>query len=134
MILEFAAAIVLIAHGIGHIIGILGPWFGVYEGTNDRPWILPGKRPLNSLIGQVWGIIWLAAMLFFIGSGIGVLMDETWWRTSAIIGSVISIVAIVPWWNTVLPGAKAGVALDVAILLVLLLPGGDRVTDFFGVP
>jgi hypothetical protein len=61
-------------------------------------------------------------------------MDGIWWRTLAIIGSAVSIAAIVPWWNTVLPGAKAGVALDFAILLVILLPLGEGVTDFFEVP
>lgn len=124
----------LIAHGIGHAIGFLGPWFGLYQGTNDKPWILPGEQPLSSRAGRAWGVIWLAAMLLFIGSGIGVFMDGIWWRTLAIIGSAVSIAAIVPWWNTVLPGAKAGVALDVAILLVILLPLGEGVTDFFEVP
>lgn len=134
MLLTVVAALVLIGHGIGHTIGFLGPWFGVYQGTTSKPWILPGARPLNSTAGREWGIVWLCAMILFIGSGIGVFLDETWWIPLAIVGSVVSIVAIVPWWNTVLPGAKAGVALDVAILLVLLLPWGEGITDFFEVP
>lgn len=134
MILMVLAAIVLIAHGIGHTIGFLGPWFGAYQGTTDKPWILPGDQVLNSATGRVWGVIWLGAMILFIGSGIGVFMDDMWWRILAVIGSVVSIVAVVPWWNSVLPGAKAGVALDVAILLVLLLPWGEQVTGFFEVP
>jgi len=31
-------------------------------------------------------------------------------------------------------GAKAGVLLDLAIILVLLLPWGEKITDFFEVP
>lgn len=73
-------------------------------------------------------------MMVFIGSGIGAPMNEDWLRTLAINGSVISIVAIVPWWNTVVVGAKAGVALDIATVLVLLLTWGERITDSFEVP
>jgi len=61
-------------------------------------------------------------------------MNKEWWRQWAIIGSIVSIVAIVPWWNSVVVGAKAGVALDVAIILVLSLPWGEKITDFFDVP
>ena len=134
LVLQFLAAIVLIAHGIGHSIGFLGPWFGVYAGTTEKPWILPGARPFNGTAGKTWGALWLGALMLFVVSGVGVFMDETWWRTPAIVGSLVSIVATVPWWNTVLPGAKAGVALDVAILLVLLLPFGEDVTEFFEAP
>ncbi|MGQ9587477.1 MAG: hypothetical protein ACUVT7_03735 [Thermoplasmata archaeon] len=69
----------------------------------------------------------------FIGSGIGVLMNENWWRTLAIISSAISIVAIVPWWDTVV-GAKAGVAMDFAIILVLLLSRGEEIAGLLRGP
>ncbi len=61
-------------------------------------------------------------------------MDERWWRMLALTGSVVSIVAIAPWWNTIMVGAKMGVAFDAAIILVLLLPWGEKFADFFEVP
>lgn len=89
---------------------------------------------MDSAVGKLWGVVWLAAMILFMISSAGVLLDKWWWRQWAVVGSVVSIVAIVPWWNSVVAGAKAGVALDVAIILVLLLPWGEKITDFFEVP
>lgn len=36
--------------------------------------------------------------------------------------AVISLVAIVPWWNTVPPGAKVGAAFDILLIVALALP------------
>jgi len=133
-VLQYLAALVLLGHGLGHLVGILPSWASMDVGGEDRPWILPGGHMIDSSVGKIWGIIWLAAMALFIVSSAGVFMNKEWWRQWAIIGSVASIVAIVPWWNSVVVGAKAGAALDVAIILVLLLPWGEKITDFFEVP
>jgi hypothetical protein len=37
-------------------------------------------------------------------------------------GSILSLVAIVPWLNTVVPGAKTGAALDALTLIALVAP------------
>jgi hypothetical protein len=66
-------------------------------------------------------------------SSVGVTTGEVWWRDWAIIGSIISIAAILPWWNSVLVGVKGGLLLDIAILIVLLADLND-VIDFFELP
>jgi len=133
--LEYLAALVLLGHGVGHLVGVLPAWASIgMGGVKDRPWILPGGHLMDSAVGKLWGVVWLAAMILFMISSAGVLLDKWWWRQWAVVGSVVSIVAIVPWWNSVVAGAKAGVALDVAIILVLLLPWGEKITDFFEVP
>jgi hypothetical protein len=43
--------------------------------------------------------------------------------------SVISLVVIVPWWNTVPPGAKFGAFFDVAVIIVLLLPLKGKILE-----
>ena len=133
-VLQYLAALMLLGHGLGHLVGVLPAWTSINPGGEDKPWILPGGHMMNSTVGKIWGVFWIAAMVLFVISSAGVFMDRHWWRQWAIIGSVVSIVAIVPWWNTVVVGAKAGVALDVAILLVLLLPWGEKIADFFEVP
>lgn len=134
MVLQYLAALVLVAHGLGHSVYILASWMSVDSGFSDKPWILPGDYMLDSTVGTVWGVFWVAALALFAAAGTGVLMEKKWWRTCALTGSVVSLVAILPWATTVVPGALAGAALDVAIILVLLLPFGDKVTDFFEVP
>ncbi|HEX9907842.1 MAG TPA: hypothetical protein VGB78_05170 [Thermoplasmata archaeon] len=132
--LEYLAALMMIGHGIGHIVGVLAAWTSVNPGFVDKPWILSGDHRVKDRVGVAWGFIWLAAIAPFLLSGIAILLGDTWWRETALIGAAASIVAIVPWWNTVVVGARAGVALDLAIILVLLLPWGEEVTDFFGLP
>jgi len=134
-ILQYFAALVLLGHGIGHLVGVLPAWTSIeIGGMEDKAWILPGGHHLDSTVGKVWSVIWLAAMVLFVVSSVGVFMDKEWWRQWAIVGSIVSIAAIVPWWNSVLAGAKAGVALDIAIILVLLLLWGEKITEFFDVP
>lgn len=45
-------------------------------------------------------------------------------------GSVISLILIVPWRNTGVPGAKAGAAFDLLILVLLVIsPLKDRIIE-----
>lgn len=132
--LKYLAAIVLLGHGIGHLTGFLKSWTSIDVGFSDKPWLLPGERKMNSSAGRAFGILWLICILIFVMSSIGIFMGEEWWRAYALIGSAVSLVAILPWWNTVMVGVKAGALLDVAIILVLLIPAGERVTDFFELP
>lgn len=134
MVLQYIAGLVLLGHGIGHLMGFMESWTSINVGFTDKPSILGGNYMMDSTLGKAFGIVWLVAMVLFIGSGFGVLTDHTWWRMLAIAGSLISLVGIVPWWNTVVVGVKMGALLDVAILLVLLLSQGDAITDFFEVP
>jgi len=131
--LQYLVMIVLMAHGIGHVTGIMRSWTSIEVGFSDKPWILGGNHTMESTVGKAWGVLWLVALFAFLGSGISVAMGSESWRYTALIGSVFSILAIVPWWNTVMTGAKAGVILDLAIILVLLLPWGEKITDFFEV-
>jgi len=134
MVLQYLAALVLVAHGLGHSVYVLASWMSVDAGFSDKPWILPGDYMLDSTVGIIWGVFWGVALVLFAAAGTGVLMGKEWWRTCALIGSVVSLAAILPWAGTVVSGALAGAALDVAIILVLLLPFGEKVTDFFEVP
>jgi len=134
MVLQYLAALVLIAHGLGHSVYILASWTSIEAGFSDKAWVLPGDYMLDSTVGMVWGVFWAVALALFAAAGTGVLMEKEWWRTCALTGSVVSLVAILPWAMTVVSGALAGAALDVAIILVLLLPFGDKVTDLFEVP
>jgi hypothetical protein len=93
--------IVLLAHGIGHIQGIL-PFFGL--GTDDwngRSWLL------SDLVGQgpakvIGAMLWLAAVAAFVIAGLGVLdigpaADS--WRGLAAAAAVLSLVTLGLYWN-----------------------------------
>jgi phage-related protein len=78
-------------------------------------------------------MLWLLAMIAFVASVIGVLVGQTWWPVTMVIGAVLSIAAIVPWWTTVTPGARFGGMLVNLALLIALLPGWrEQVIAFLG--
>jgi hypothetical protein len=134
VVLEYVAALVIIGHGIGHTTGFIESWTSVKSGFHDEPWLFDSRTRLRSPVGRAFGLVWLVLVPVFIIAGIGILLGDTWWRETAIAGSVLSAVVMLPWWRAMIGGAKAGLLLDFAIIIVLLVPGGSQITDFFGVP
>ena len=134
MILQYLAAFVILGHGLGHLTGPLASFGVKISGTSDKPWLLPGGYKMTSTIGKAWSAFWIASLVMFVLSGLGAFMGETWWREWAIMGAVASIVAMAPWWNSILVGAKAGVLLNIAILIIVPFSWGEDVIDFFELP
>lgn len=125
--LRIIVALVLFAHGIGHVMGIL-PMLGLssIESWNARSWLLTGL--LGDTITRVIGfILFAAAMIGFLGATLGLmdwLVPHEWWRTLATVSAVISLVAIALFWNafvTFFPNKLGAIAVDAAVLIGLLL-------------
>lgn len=120
-------ALVLLGHGIGHIMGFLAAWTSIPMGFTDRPWLL-GDAAIDSGLGRAFGVIWLVALAGFVAAGVGLLAGQDWWKAAAVAAAVVSLVVILPWWNTVTPGSKlAAVLVDVITLIVLFSPWGDQI-------
>jgi hypothetical protein len=45
----------------------------------------------------------------------------------AVAQASVSLIVIVPWWNTVVASAKVGTVFDVLVLIALLLPWRESV-------
>ncbi len=127
--IKYIAALAVFMHGVGHVAGILSAWTSIDSGFGDRPWIFSPGVTVESPLGRVWGLAWLVALGCLVAAGAGIAFEQAWWPTLALTGAVASLVAIVPWWNTVVPGAKAGALFDVVILIALLL-GRDQVLQW----
>ena len=92
-----------------------------------------GEIKIQTPIGRAFGLLWLGALVGFIAAGIGVLLRHEWWSAPAFWSSVISIVAIVPWWNTITPSARVWpVLVDVVVLAVLLGPWREQIARIIG--
>jgi hypothetical protein len=127
-ILRWVVIVVLLAHGIGHILGFLESWTSIPAGFTNQPWLLSSGVTMESGVGRAFGLLWLVAMIAFIGAALGLLTGQEWWRTLAIAGAFISLFAILPWWNTINSGARIGaVAVDVAILIALFPSWGEQI-------
>ena len=132
-IIKYAVILALLFHGAGHAMGFLAAWTKVPMGFVDRPWVFGGDVKIDTPVGRVFGLIWLAALVGFIAAGIGALTGQEWWTAAAKWSSVISIVAIVPWWNTVTPTARLWpIIVDVLVLGALLGPWRDRIAGLMG--
>lgn len=130
--MKYVVAFLLVMHGLAHVTGILGAWASGEQGFQDEAWIFSRGVTARSAMGQVWSLLWLVALIGFVGGGLGLLFGSgtestPWWPTLAIAAAAVSLVAIVPWLRVVPPGAWAGVLFDLLILVALLSPWSDQI-------
>jgi hypothetical protein len=132
-IIKYAIVLILLAHGAGHAMGFLAAWTRLPMGFVDRPWVFGGDVKIETPIGRAFGLFWLGALGGFVAAGIGVLLRQGWWSVSVFWGAVVSIVAILPWWNTITPSARVWpILVDVLALAVLLGPWRDQIARIIG--
>ena len=125
-VLRFIIAFVLFVHGIGHVMAFF-PAFRISstETWHARSWLL------TSLIGEsasrvILIILFGAALIGFIGAALalmGWLVPHDAWRTLSIVSAVISLIAIVLYWNAfvaLFPNKIGALAVDIAVLVCLL--------------
>ena len=132
ILLRIVIAIILVGHGIGHMMGFVGTWTNWQPfpepSFNESPWIFSDGIFIQSALGKVFGIFWLAAMIGFIAAAVGLVANQAWWPSITIIASILSLLAVIPWWNTFTPGIMSkvsAVVVDIIILIALLGPWKD---------
>lgn len=128
---RYIIAIVLLAHGIGHIMPFMAAWTPQISkaGFSDASWIFPGDVGVGSPIGQAFGLLGLVALIGFVAGALGLVTHQAWWPVVTIAAAVISIVTIVPWVSAWPVGSMAGALLVDAVTLIVLLPSwGEQLT------
>lgn len=123
--IRLVLAVPLIGHGLAHISGFIASWTNNDAGYGRRPWIFSSGVGLQSPLGRLFGLLWLAAAAALVAAGVGLAVEAAWWQTLAVVGALLSLVVILTWWNTVPSGAKIGAAFDLLILMLLLTPLKD---------
>jgi hypothetical protein len=118
--------VVLFVHAIGHIQGVLVSLdiFGS-ETWNTHSWLFDGilgekgSRTLALVLWVVTVLGFLATAFAFLGIGV----PHELWRTLAIAFAVVSIVALVFYWNSfasLFPNKIGSLAVNLAILVGLI--------------
>ena len=120
-VLRWVLGILLIAHGIGHVL-FMPLLNGVMRlGTDGRSWVMSpvlGDGVTGVLASVMAGI----AAVAFVAAGVGIVVQAPWWRTLAIGASLLSILVVVAMWNGVPMGSSAfALAFDVVVLAALLV-------------
>jgi hypothetical protein len=121
---KLVIAIVLAAHGIGHVIGILqvlkvGAPSPAWDG---RSWIL-GDVAGTGVTGLIGLTLWTIAMVGFLAAAGVVLgwLPSDWWTPLAIIASVASVAGIVLFPSAFPTLSTIGALIvDVAVLVAVL--------------
>lgn len=127
------AILVLLAHGIGHVMEPMAAWIPSVNPFASGSWALSTGVTPDSTLGQVWAVIWIAALLGFVTGAIGVWRRATWWRPLLAVSAIVSLVAVVPWWGPMAAGSYIGaVVVDLVVLAAVFLPAGRRMSAALG--
>ena len=124
---RYVLAVVLIGHGLANVAGVVAPWTKSGRGFSDRPWIFSRGITLRSTVGRFFSLVWLLSTIGLVAAGVGLLTGQAWWRTAALAGVLASLAAILPWWRTVPPGARAAAAIDLILYAFLLSPLSSQI-------
>jgi hypothetical protein len=114
---KYILVALLALHGIVHGFGFGATWrIGPAGTVSATPSLIPGVAP-DGTLAHVLGIIWLIALLAFVGAAFGLLTDGAWWRIAAAVAAVVSLALCIAWWND----GKAGAVIDIGILVAVVV-------------
>lgn len=121
--LRIVLALFLVAHAVGHVIWFLAAWTPLRAGVTEGPWLLPGGVAIRDAGGRIPGLVALGALGFLLGAAFAVLDGRESWRMATVIGCLLSLIAVVPWWRRS-PGITAlnASAADIGLLVFVALP------------
>jgi len=115
-------AVVVLAHGVGHIL-FLGPALRVvaWADQTSHSWLLTaalGDGPSRAIASLVWS----AAIVLFVAGVAGYVTDAAWRRAATVIAALVSLVGIVVFWDGLaMPSAVFALIADLTILAALLI-------------
>jgi len=125
-LLRVVVAVVLILHGVGHLLAIF-PIVGkkLSQTHSADSWLF--TRLLGDTGARIIGVvIWLIACIGFIGAGLGLLgwlVPSELWPALATWASIFSLLGLGLFWNAfpfLFPNKLGVIIIDVAVLVYLL--------------
>ena len=113
-------ALMLLMHGLSHILWFMASWTSVRTGVGDGPWVLPGNITIRSPIGKALGLLALIVVTVFATASLMLLAGLPNWRGIANIGVFLSYGAVVPWLRQS-PGSWGPTSVLANIIIMFLL-------------
>jgi hypothetical protein len=119
-------ALVVGAHGIGHLL-FLFSLLGLADwGQTTRSWLL-GEAWLAKGLGA---LLWLVATAGFIAVAVGIFGEDTWWRPLALVAAAVSAVGLLIFWaSPVSSPALSALVFDLLLVAALLVFNWPPVTQ-----
>jgi hypothetical protein len=117
-ILLILGSIVLILHGVVHLMGTtVYLKLGNVEGLPYKTSLLGGRWDVGSTGIGLFGVLWGIVALGFIASAVAMLMGWEWWQPALIVVTVASLLLTLFDWSS----AYAGAILNTLILIAFWL-------------
>jgi hypothetical protein len=120
-VLRIGLAVVLIFHGIGHVL-FLAPALRLasWADQTGASWLL-GPAFGDGIAHAAGAVIWAVSAVLFVGAACGLLLTQEWWRPVAVAGAVVSVIGIVAFWGGIAPSSAVAALVVDAIVIVGLL-------------
>lgn len=117
-VMRFALALILIVHGVAHLVGFIVPWqLAKLEETPYKTTLLGGRLEVGDMGIRLNGLLWLLAGLGFVVSGAALMLLAPWWPLFTIFVAACSLALAVAGW----PDSRIGIPIDLLILAYLLI-------------
>jgi hypothetical protein len=115
--MQYVIAIILLIHGIAHLVGFVVPWrIAKLEEAPYKTTLMGGRLDVGDAGIRIVGVVWLLIALAFFVSGTALLFLSGWWWSYTLVVAAISLVLCVLG----LPDSKFGIPINVVILGYLL--------------
>lgn len=118
LFLYYAAAFIIFAHGLIHLIGVVVYW--QLAVMNDNPYkttLLRGRWDIGETGTRIFGLSWLVGTIGFIAAAAGMALRTDWWRPALIVITLGSLVITILDWDV----AKIGAIVNLIILIILFI-------------
>jgi hypothetical protein len=127
MPIKLIAVLVLAGHGIGHMMAPQAAFLPPGALPRDAHGLVAGATIVSGP-GRAMSLLWLVPMVGFVVASYGFWTDAAWWRPLMAVSAVVSIVAVLPWWNVMPAFSYLGaLGVDVLVLVALATPWGDHI-------
>jgi hypothetical protein len=119
-ILIFFIALILGLHGLIHLIGT-----SVYlqlidvDGFAYKTTVLGGRVDLGDSGIRIFGALWILPAIGFVAAALGLLEGRSWWQTTLLAATLVSMVLTVLDWNVAFMGALVDLAILGALWIQL---------------
>ncbi len=118
--IRIVVAILLIGHGLVHLLGFVVPWrLASLEEMPYKTTLLAGTLDVGATGIRAVGLLWLLAAIGFVAAGVAVLTLHPWWGSITLGVTLFSLALCVLGW----PDARFGLLINVAILAYLFFEG-----------
>jgi hypothetical protein len=134
-VLRAIIALVFVVHGVGHAMGIIpalglintqGSSQGWLKNWSSHSWLLTNL--LGEAVSRILCVVlYGAALIGFLGATLALLgwgIPHDWWRTLASISAILSLIALLLFWNALIfffPHKVGALGVNIATLICLLV-------------